>query len=89
MSTSLVLCLPNDKTNEVASGGESMWSPVAPLPFTEAHRRTQERWLRAQGTLQQVALRARIILMAADGGPVQRRRHGSAERDGSRTRRES
>ncbi len=44
-----------------------MWTAAAPLAITEAHRRTLERWLRAQGTPQQVALRARIILMAADG----------------------
>ncbi len=44
-----------------------MWTAAAPLAITEAHRRTLERWLRAHGTPQQVALRARIILMAADG----------------------
>src|SRR5271157_1691491 len=44
-----------------------MWSPVAPLPITKPDRSTLERWLRAQGTPQQVALRARIILLAADG----------------------
>jgi transposase len=44
-----------------------MWTAAAPLAITEAHRRTLERWLRAQGTPQQVALRAQIILMAADG----------------------
>jgi transposase len=44
-----------------------MWRAVEPLSITEAHRRTLEQWLRAQRTPQQVALRARIILMAADG----------------------
>ena len=44
-----------------------MWTAADPLAITEAHRRTLERWLRAQRTPQQVALRARIILMAADG----------------------
>jgi transposase len=44
-----------------------MWTAAAPASVTEAHRRTLERWLRAQGTPQQVALRAQIILMAADG----------------------
>lgn len=44
-----------------------MWSAAESLSITEAHRRTLERWLRAQGTPQQVVLRARIILMAAEG----------------------
>ncbi len=44
-----------------------MWTPAETLPITEAHRRTLEQWLRAQRTPQQVALRVRIILMAADG----------------------
>ena len=44
-----------------------MWSPVAPVPITDPDRRTLERWLRAQQTPQQVALRTRIILLAADG----------------------
>jgi transposase len=37
------------------------------MPITDLQRRTLERWLRAQRTPQQVALRTRIILMAADG----------------------
>src|ERR1035437_6401331 len=44
-----------------------MWTAAAPASVTEAHRRTLERWLRAQETPQQVALRAQIILMAANG----------------------
>ena len=44
-----------------------MWSPAAPLPLTDPDRHTLERWLRAQQTPQQVALRARIILLAAEG----------------------
>ena len=44
-----------------------MWTAAEPLSITEPHRRTLEQWLRAQRTPQQVALRARIILMAADG----------------------
>jgi len=44
-----------------------MWTAAQPLAITEAHRQTLEIWLRAQRTPQQVALRARIILMAADG----------------------
>ena len=44
-----------------------MWTAAEPIPITELQRRTLERWLRAQRTPQQVALRARIILMAADG----------------------
>ena len=44
-----------------------MWTAARPVSITEAHRRTLEQWLRAQRTPQQVALRARIILMAAEG----------------------
>jgi transposase len=44
-----------------------MWTAAEPLAITEDQRRTLEQWLRAQKTPQQVAVRARIILMAADG----------------------
>jgi len=44
-----------------------MWTAAEPLEITETHRRTLERWLRAQKTPQQVAVRTRIILMAAEG----------------------
>ncbi len=44
-----------------------MWTAAEPLAITEDQRRTLEQWLRAQSTPQQVALRVRIILMAAEG----------------------
>jgi transposase len=44
-----------------------MWTAAEPLAITEDQRRTLEQWLRAQKTPQQVAVRARIILMAAEG----------------------
>ena len=44
-----------------------MWTAAEPLAITEDQRRTLEQWLRAQKTPQQVAVRARIILLAAEG----------------------
>jgi transposase len=38
-----------------------------PLPISAEQRRTLEAWVRAQNTPQSVALRARIVLLAADG----------------------
>jgi len=38
-----------------------------PVVLSEADRNRLERWVRAQFTPQQVALRSRILLMAADG----------------------
>ena len=38
-----------------------------PLSVSREQRETLERWIRASATPQQVALRARIVLMAADG----------------------
>lgn len=40
-----------------------------PLPLTEANQRQLREWLAAFGTPQQVALRSRIVLAAADGEP--------------------
>src|ERR1041384_957470 len=40
---------------------------AAAVVLTEADRNQLERWVRAQFTPQQVALRCRILLMAADG----------------------
>jgi len=41
----------------------------APLPLTEADQRQLREWLAAFGTPQQVALRSRIVLAAAEGQP--------------------
>jgi hypothetical protein len=38
-----------------------------PLPLTDADRQKLERWLAAYSTPQQVALRCRIVLAAAEG----------------------
>ena len=39
----------------------------SPLPITSAQRQTMETWIRAHNTPQRIAIRARIILLAADG----------------------
>jgi transposase len=52
-----------------------MWTAAEPLEITEDQRRTLDRWLRAQKTPQQVAVRARIILMAAGGAANNRIAH--------------
>ena len=44
-----------------------MWIAAKPIPISQDHRRTLERWVRALSVPQGVARRARIILMAADG----------------------
>ncbi len=45
---------------------------AAPLTLTDEQRRTLEAWIRAKSTSQGVALRAKIILSAAQGTPNQR-----------------
>ena len=44
-----------------------MPAPVAPLALSDSDRRQLQQWASAQGTPQQVALRCRIVLTAADG----------------------
>ena len=49
-----------------------MRKPTSSLPMSPDQRRTLEAWVRAQNTPQSVALRARIVLLAADGLPNSR-----------------
>ena len=44
-----------------------MWTAAAPLAVLPEQRETLESWVRAQSTPQSVVLRARIVLLAADG----------------------
>jgi len=44
-----------------------MWTAVEPLPVSSDHRAILERWMRAPSTPQGVVLRARVVLLAADG----------------------
>jgi transposase len=44
--------------------------PTTPVVLSEAQRKQLQQWLAALGTPQQVALRCRIILSAADGKPA-------------------
>jgi transposase len=44
-----------------------MWNAVAPLVITDEQRRTLEAWARAPSTPQGIALRSKIILLAATG----------------------
>lgn len=44
-----------------------MPAPVAPLSVSDSDRRQLQQWASAYGTPQQVALRCRIVLVAADG----------------------
>jgi transposase len=44
-----------------------MPAPVAPLALSDSDRRQLQQWASAYGTPQQVALRCRIVLAAADG----------------------
>jgi transposase len=44
-----------------------MWTAAAPLPLSQEQRQTLESWVRAHNTPQRVALRARIVLAAAEG----------------------
>jgi transposase len=44
-----------------------MWTAAAPLPVSPEQRQTLESWLRAHATPQSVVLRARIVLLAAEG----------------------
>ena len=44
-----------------------MWTAAAPLPVHPEQRETLESWVRAHNTPQSVVLRARIVLLAADG----------------------
>jgi hypothetical protein len=53
-----------------------MWTAAAPLPVLPEQRRTLESWIRAHNTPQSVVLRARIVLLAADG----KANHAIAER---------
>jgi hypothetical protein len=58
-----------------------MWTAAAPLPVLPEQRRTLESWIRAHNTPQSVVLRARIVLLAADG----KANHAIAERLKTRT----
>ena len=49
-----------------------MRKPTSSLPMSPDQRRTLEAWVRAQNTPQSVALRARIVLLSADGLPNSR-----------------
>src|SRR5260370_31055931 len=42
---------------------------LEPLVLSEAERRTLENWAKRRKTAQGLALRARIVLACADGGP--------------------
>ncbi len=44
-----------------------MWTAAQPLPVSPEHRQILERWVRAPSTPQNIALRARLVLMAAEG----------------------
>lgn len=44
-----------------------MWTAAAPLSVSPEQRQTLESWLRAHNTAQSVVLRARIVLLAAEG----------------------
>lgn len=44
----------------------SMWNAAEPLAMTDEQRRTIEAWYRAPNTPQGIALRAKIVLLAAD-----------------------
>src|SRR3989304_4697899 len=44
-----------------------MWSAAAPLPVSPEHRQILERWGRAPSTPPNIATRARVVLMAAQG----------------------
>lgn len=45
-----------------------MWKPAKPLNVTEVQRATLRQWVRGRSTAQKMVLRARIVMMAADGG---------------------
>ncbi len=49
-----------------------MWIAAKPIPISQDHRRTLERWVRALSVPQGVARRAHIILMAAQGDGLKR-----------------
>ena len=44
-----------------------MPAPIAPLALSDSDQRQLQQWASAYGTPQQVALRCRIVLAAADG----------------------
>src|SRR6266851_2522869 len=44
-----------------------MWTAAAPLSVSPEQRQTLESWIRAHNTAQSIVLRARIILLAAEG----------------------
>jgi transposase len=44
-----------------------MWTAAEPLPVSSEHRRILERWVRAPSTPQSIVMRARLVLMAAEG----------------------
>ena len=44
-----------------------MWTAAAPLPVSPEQHQTLESWVRAHNTSQSVVLRARIVLLAAEG----------------------
>ena len=44
-----------------------MWAAAAPVAITDEQREVLKRWVRAQRTPQSLVLRARIVLLAADG----------------------
>jgi transposase len=46
-----------------------MWTAAAPLSVSPEQRQTLESWVRAHATGQSVVLRARIVLLAAEGRP--------------------
>ena len=53
----------------VQSAGGMSDSRLEPLVQSEAERRTLENWAKRRKTAQGLALRARIVLACADGGP--------------------
>jgi transposase len=62
---SLVVCLVNNYLLVGYSG--AMSAPAAPLPLSDGERATLERLTRAQSAPHRQVLRARVLLMAADG----------------------
>jgi hypothetical protein len=53
----------------VQSAGGMGDSRLEPLVLSEAERQTLENWAKRRKTAQRLALRARIVLACADGGP--------------------
>ena len=62
-----------------------MWNAAPPLTMTDEQRRTIEAWHRASNTPQGIALRAKIVLLAADGAANNRIAMELAKIDGAQS----